>query len=99
MTKLPQNRLAETTILKRNLHAACYRVAYLDIAAPRLQAPVHKLLKKDVFGRILLVSDAHGRSVLRDAGCAKPGARLVARRLLAREARALVAVENHPAMH
>lgn len=55
---------------------------------------MHKLLKKDVFGRILLVSDAHGRSVLRDAGCAKPGARLVARRLLAREARALVAVEK-----
>ena len=69
-------------------------MAYLDIGAPRLQALVHKLLKKDVFGRILLVSDTHGRSVLRDTSCAKPGARLVARWLLAREARALVALEN-----
>jgi predicted Ser/Thr protein kinase len=94
VTKIPQNRLALTPILKRNLQAACCRVAYLDIETPPLQAQVHKLLKKDVFGRILSVSDAAGRSILRDASCARPGARIVARWLLAREARALAALEE-----
>ena len=82
------------SILKRNLHAGCRRVTYLDSGAPTLQAFARKLLKKDVFGRILLISDEHGRAILRDAGCARPGARLVARWLLAREARALAALEK-----
>jgi RIO-like serine/threonine protein kinase len=59
-----------------------------------MQVPVHKLLKKDAFGRIWSVSNAYGRYILRDASYAKPGARLVARWLLAREARALAALEK-----
>jgi predicted Ser/Thr protein kinase len=57
-----------------------------------LQADVHKLLKKDVFGRILLVSDTTGLFILRDASGAKPWIRPLAQWLLKREARALEAL-------
>ena len=59
-----------------------------------MQALVHKLLKKDHFGEILSISDADGRSILRDASCASPGVGPVARWLLAREARALAALDK-----
>ncbi len=59
-----------------------------------MQADVHKLLKKDVFGRILLVSEAAGLSILRDATGAKPWVRPLARWLISREARALAILED-----
>lgn len=59
-----------------------------------LQADVHKLLKKDVFGQILLVSDGTDHSILRDAAGAKLWARPMARWLISREARALAALEE-----
>ncbi len=54
---------------------------------------MHKLLKKDVFGRILLISDEAGQAILRDATGARPWARPLARWLLAREAHALAALD------
>ena len=58
-----------------------------------MQADVHKLLKKDVFGRILLISEVTGTSILRDAAGAKPWIRPLARWLISREARALAVLE------
>ena len=54
----------------------------------------HKLLKKDVFGEVSLRSDDAGLRIVRDARPARPWARWLARRLLAREARALAAVDG-----
>jgi len=54
----------------------------------------HKLLKKDVFGEVSLQLHDAGPRILRDAGRARPWARWLARRLLAREARALAAVDG-----
>jgi predicted Ser/Thr protein kinase len=59
-----------------------------------LQAPGSKLLKKDVFGRIELVSTEHGPIVRRSAREARFPFRLAARRLLALEARALAALDE-----
>jgi len=59
-----------------------------------LQAPGSKLLKKDVFGRIELVSTEHGPVVRRSAREARFPFRLAARRLLAAEARALAALDD-----
>jgi hypothetical protein len=52
--------------------------------------PYSKLLKKDIFGEVSLRRNETGLRVVRDAGRARPWARWLARRLLAREARALV---------
>ena len=51
----------------------------------------NKLLKKDIFGEISLRNSADGPQIVRDAGPARPWVRWLARRLLKREARALVA--------
>lgn len=48
-----------------------------------------KLLKKDIFGEVSLYRSETGLRVVRDAGRARLWARWLARRLLAREARAL----------
>ena len=52
---------------------------------------IHKLLKKDVFGEVSLYTAEEGPIVVRDASRARPWARWLARRLLAREAQALAA--------
>jgi predicted Ser/Thr protein kinase len=59
-----------------------------------LQADVHKLLKKDIFGQILLVSGTTGQCILRDASGAKRWIRPIAQWLIRREARALVALKD-----
>jgi RIO-like serine/threonine protein kinase len=59
-----------------------------------LQASRSRLLKKDLFGRSDLVETDQGPMVRRDSGEAALLLRLVARRLLAREARALAILEN-----
>jgi predicted Ser/Thr protein kinase len=52
------------------------------------------LLKKDVFGRILLISGPNGQYILRDARAARPWVRPLARWLISREARALAVLEG-----
>lgn len=69
-------------------------MAYLDGEMNSLQADRQKLLKKDLFGRILLITDADGQCVLRDASTAKPWIRPLACWLLRREARALAVLEG-----
>ncbi len=59
-----------------------------------LQAPGSKLLKKDVFGRTERFRDDAIEAVRRDAGDAHPAVRWLARRLLAREARALAVLDE-----
>ena len=59
-----------------------------------MQAHEHNLLKKDAFGRISLVSDANGQSILRDATGTKIWLRPVARWLIRREARALAVLDH-----
>lgn len=54
----------------------------------------HKLLKKDIFGEVTLQNAEGGPRVVRDTRRARPWARWLARRLLAREARALAAVDG-----
>jgi predicted Ser/Thr protein kinase len=56
--------------------------------------PEHKLLKKDIFGEVFLRDDVGGPVIVRDASRARPWARWLARRLLAREARALAATSG-----
>lgn len=53
--------------------------------------PRDKLLKKDIFGEVSLRISGDGPHVVRDAGPARPWARWLARRLLKREARGLMA--------
>lgn len=53
-----------------------------------------KLLKKDVFGEVSLLNNEAGPCIIRDASRARLGARWLARRLLAREARALAALDG-----
>jgi predicted Ser/Thr protein kinase len=62
----------------------------------RVTDPNSKLLKKDIFGAIYLRNDSTGRRIVRDASQARPWARWLARRLLAREARALAALDGTP---
>jgi len=59
-----------------------------------LQASRSRLLKKDVFGRSDLVETDAGPMVRRNSGEAAFLLRMVARRLLAREARALAVLES-----
>jgi RIO-like serine/threonine protein kinase len=59
-----------------------------------LQASRPRLLKKDVFGRTDLIESVDGLAVRRDAANAAFPLRWVARRLLAREARALLVLEG-----
>ena len=59
-----------------------------------LQASRSRLLKKDVFGRSDLIETDAGPMVRRDSGEAAFLLRPVARRLLAREARALAVLEK-----
>lgn len=59
-----------------------------------LQASRSKLLKKDIFGATHLVSSDAGLSIRRDAGAAATPVRWIARKLLAREARALAVLEG-----
>lgn len=59
-----------------------------------LQASGSKLLKKDVFGRTEQFSDGPIEAVRRDARAAHPAVRWLARRLLAREARALTVLDE-----
>lgn len=53
-----------------------------------------ELLKKDLFGEIRLCDGPQGRCIVRDAGCASPWVRWLARALMRREARALAALEG-----
>jgi predicted Ser/Thr protein kinase len=53
-----------------------------------------KLLKKDIFGEVSLHASEGGHYIVRDARRARPWARWLARRLLAREARALAAANG-----
>ena len=57
-----------------------------------MQAPSSKLLKKDLFGQVRLESRETGPVIVRDTADASPWLRWLARRLLAREARALAAL-------
>ena len=59
-----------------------------------MQAHEYKLLKKDAFGRISLVSDGNGLCILRDATGTKIWLRPVARWLIRREARALAVLDH-----
>jgi len=59
-----------------------------------LQAPRSKLLKKDIFGRTDLVECDAGLIIRRDARAAAGAVRWVARKLLAREARALAVLDG-----
>ncbi len=59
-----------------------------------MQAAGSKLLKKDVFGQVSLVRSEAGPLVRRDTRDAPLAVRWLARRLLAREARALAALES-----
>lgn len=54
----------------------------------------HKLLKKDVFGEVSLQNREGSLRIVRNAGRAPPWARWLARRLLAREGRALAAMNG-----
>jgi len=60
----------------------------------RLAAFDFKSLKKDIFGDVSLRNDEDGLCVVRDASRARPWARWLARRLLAREARALATTDG-----
>lgn len=53
-----------------------------------------KLLKKDIFGQVLLHIEGTEQTIVRDAAAAPWWARWLARRLLAREARALAALDG-----
>lgn len=53
-----------------------------------------RLLKKDLFGEIRVVTCGDDVRLVRDAGVAQPGLRWLARRLLRREARALTALDG-----
>jgi RIO-like serine/threonine protein kinase len=59
-----------------------------------LQASRSKLLKKDIFGRTELLLSGADLRVRRDARAATSGVRWIARKLLAREARALAVLEG-----
>lgn len=59
-----------------------------------MQAVDSKLLKKDVFGQVLLIHSETGPLVRRDAREAAVTVRWIARHLLAREARALAVLEE-----
>jgi hypothetical protein len=63
-----------------------------------LQASSSKLLKKDVFGEVSISGEPAPATVVRDAGNARPGLGWLARRLLAREANALLVLGNHDGM-
>lgn len=54
------------------------------------------LLKKDLFGEVWLESADDGALIVRDTGPAAPWIRWLARRLMRREARALLALEGLP---
>jgi predicted Ser/Thr protein kinase len=54
------------------------------------------LLKKDVFGQVLLQQQGAGRVIVRDLSAARSWARPLARRLLDREARALAQLDGQP---
>jgi predicted Ser/Thr protein kinase len=70
------------------------QLAYLDGGRYLLQENVRKLLKKDVFGRIFLISDSAEQSILRDASGTNLWIRPIARWLIRREARALAVIEE-----
>ncbi len=53
-----------------------------------------KLLKQDLFGRVLLVAADDGVRIVRDTSVSPRWTRWIARRLLAREARALAAADG-----
>ena len=53
-----------------------------------------RLLKKDLFGEIRVVTRGDDVRLIRDASVARPGLRWLARRLLQREARALAALDG-----
>ena len=59
-----------------------------------LQEDKRKLLKKDVFGQVLLVRGGDGPCILRDASCSGRWVRPIARWLIRREAKALVVLEE-----
>lgn len=59
-----------------------------------MQASASKLLKKDVFGQVRLESGDAGPVIIRDTSDAAPWLRWLARRLLAREATALAALDG-----
>jgi len=59
-----------------------------------LQAFASKLLKKDLFGRVSLINSETGPLVRRDTRDAAIPVRWIARRLLAREARALAVLDE-----
>lgn len=59
-----------------------------------MQATNHKLLKKDIFGQVVLLREQTGTAILRDARNSAPWARWLARRLLANEALALIALDG-----
>jgi RIO-like serine/threonine protein kinase len=59
-----------------------------------LQASSSKLLKKDVFGQVSVRRESASTTVIRDAGSARAGLGWLARRLLAREANALLTLDS-----
>lgn len=59
-----------------------------------MQASNHKLLKKDLFGQVVLLRERAGTAILRDVRDSAPWARWLARRLLANEAVALIALDG-----
>lgn len=59
-----------------------------------MQAPLPKLLKKDSFGQITLMDSADGPIIRRDTRDTARTVRWIARRLLAREAHALAALDE-----
>lgn len=61
---------------------------------PPKQAEAPKILKKDLFGSISLRQDPDGSRVVRSTAGARPWVRWLARRLLAREARALAQLDG-----
>lgn len=61
-----------------------------------MQATNYKLLKRDILGQVGLLREGAGTAVLRDARNSAPWARWLARRLLANEALALIALDGSP---
>jgi predicted Ser/Thr protein kinase len=75
---------------------ASRQIEYSDAWPPGLQAANSKLLKKDVFGQVSLVTGEAGRVITRDIRCSRWWLRWIARQLMSREASALLVLHDVP---
>jgi predicted Ser/Thr protein kinase len=75
---------------------AIRQIEYSDAWPPGLQAANSKLLKRDVFGHVSLMMGATGPVIVRDVRSSRWWLRWIARRLMSREASALLALHDVP---